>query len=170
MLYDKSGVFSAPRVWWTFRAFGHTRRAATLVLAHVVLSAGARSRLWLGHVVQAHAHVRTRLSSSRGSLCCRVAVLDGGFPAWAADKLPVDTSPVTDDEMSAPANAAEAPPTAWHFRATLDVSNGCLNQQCALVQFPCMTSASQGLHSRLQCQAHGHSNGDLRWSANGDGS
>ena len=49
-------------------------------------------------------------------------MLDGGFPAWAADKLPVDTSPVTDDQMSAPADAAAAPPAASHYHATLNVS------------------------------------------------
>lgn len=36
VLYDKSGVFSAPRVWWTFRAFGHERQAATLVFPSVL--------------------------------------------------------------------------------------------------------------------------------------
>ena len=54
-------------------------------------------------------------------------MLDGGFPAWAADKLPVDTSPVTDGQMSAPADAAAAPPTAPQYRATLNVSKGCLS-------------------------------------------
>ena len=28
IVYDTQGVFSAPRVWWTFKAFGHDRRAA----------------------------------------------------------------------------------------------------------------------------------------------
>jgi len=28
VVYDTQGVFSAPRVWWTFKAFGHDRRAA----------------------------------------------------------------------------------------------------------------------------------------------
>lgn len=23
VLYDRAGIFSAPRVWWTFRTFGH---------------------------------------------------------------------------------------------------------------------------------------------------
>src|SRR3546814_9636383 len=23
VIYDQRGIFSAPRVWWTFRAFGH---------------------------------------------------------------------------------------------------------------------------------------------------
>jgi len=27
VVYDRSGCFSAPRVWWTFRAFGHNRCA-----------------------------------------------------------------------------------------------------------------------------------------------
>ena len=25
ILYDRAGIFSAPRVWWTFKAFGHGR-------------------------------------------------------------------------------------------------------------------------------------------------
>lgn len=25
IIYDRSGIFSAPRVWWTFRTFGHRR-------------------------------------------------------------------------------------------------------------------------------------------------
>ena len=29
VLYDGSGMFSAPRAWWTFRAFGHRRWART---------------------------------------------------------------------------------------------------------------------------------------------
>jgi hypothetical protein len=27
VVYDGAGIFSAPRVWWTFRAFGHDRFA-----------------------------------------------------------------------------------------------------------------------------------------------
>jgi thiosulfate/3-mercaptopyruvate sulfurtransferase len=148
VLYDKSGVFSAPRVWWTFRAFGHERQAATLKLQSVLRRHGVFS--WIGHKVPQHADVHMLVSSLNHGCCCRVAVLDGGFPAWAADKLPVDTSQVTDDQMSAPAKAAAAPSTASHYRATLNVSKGRLNPRCALVQFPCITSASQGLHLRLK--------------------
>lgn len=25
VVYDNSGIFSAPRVWWTWRVFGHQR-------------------------------------------------------------------------------------------------------------------------------------------------
>lgn len=25
VIYDRAGIFSAPRVWWTFKAFGHER-------------------------------------------------------------------------------------------------------------------------------------------------
>ncbi|WP_445401959.1 sulfurtransferase [Zobellella sp. An-6] len=44
VVYDSSGIFSAPRVWWMFRAMGHER----------------------------------------------VAVLDGGLPAWLAAGLPLE--------------------------------------------------------------------------------
>jgi len=27
VVYDRAGIFSAPRVWWTFKAFGHARFA-----------------------------------------------------------------------------------------------------------------------------------------------
>ena len=27
VVYDRSGIFSAPRIWWTFRVFGHERCA-----------------------------------------------------------------------------------------------------------------------------------------------
>ena len=33
VLYDRSGCFSAPRVWWTFRAFGHLRQVPDLLAA-----------------------------------------------------------------------------------------------------------------------------------------
>ena len=45
VVYDTKGIFSAPRVWWTFRLFGAEN----------------------------------------------VAVLDGGMPAWLADKLAVES-------------------------------------------------------------------------------
>jgi thiosulfate/3-mercaptopyruvate sulfurtransferase len=47
VVYDGAGLFSAPRVWWTFKTFG------------------ARD----------------------------VAILDGGFPAWAAEGRPVEEGP-----------------------------------------------------------------------------
>lgn len=25
VIYDRAGIFSAPRVWWTFKAFGHEK-------------------------------------------------------------------------------------------------------------------------------------------------
>lgn len=73
VVYDRAGIFSAPRVWWTFLAFGHAK----------------------------------------------VAVLDGGFPAWAARALPTDTAPVPAADLEAPARAALAPPAERRFRAVL---------------------------------------------------
>ena len=37
ILYDRAGIFSAPRVWWTFKAFGHDR-CDGLVLASTCAS------------------------------------------------------------------------------------------------------------------------------------
>ena len=30
VVYDRAGIFSAPRVWWTFNVFGHDRCTAVL--------------------------------------------------------------------------------------------------------------------------------------------
>lgn len=75
VVYDRSGIFSAPRVWWTFQVMGHSR----------------------------------------------VAVLDGGWPAWCAAGYAVDASPVDADAVHAPARAAAAPDAAPRFQATLQV-------------------------------------------------
>lgn len=63
VVYDGAGLFSAPRVWWTFRTFG------------------ARD----------------------------VAILEGGFPAWKAEGLPVQEGP-------------GQPRARRHFTARLDHS------------------------------------------------
>jgi thiosulfate/3-mercaptopyruvate sulfurtransferase len=60
VVYDAAGLFSAPRVWWTFRVFG----------AH------------------------------------KVYVLDGGFPAWQAEKRPTESGVARKTPVS--------------FKATLD--------------------------------------------------
>lgn len=49
VVYDATGIFSAPRVWWLFKLMGHKD----------------------------------------------VAVLDGGFPKWKAEKRPITTEPAT---------------------------------------------------------------------------
>ncbi|PNW74402.1 hypothetical protein CHLRE_13g607050v5 [Chlamydomonas reinhardtii] len=78
VLYDHLGVFSAPRVWWTFKVFGHDK----------------------------------------------VAVLQGGLPAWRAAGLPLDTSPPpSDSHMFAASAACAAPPAAGSaYKARLDKS------------------------------------------------
>lgn len=73
VVYDRSGVFSAPRVWWTFRAFGHER----------------------------------------------VTVLDGGYPAWQAEGLPIESDPVDDDTVDAAAQAAASSPASTSYPAKL---------------------------------------------------
>ena len=74
VVYDRQGLFSAPRAWWTWRVLGHER----------------------------------------------VAVLDGGLPAWRAAGGAVDTSPVGEEELRAGAAAAQAPPQhPPRYRASL---------------------------------------------------
>ncbi|EIE18910.1 rhodanese domain-containing protein [Coccomyxa subellipsoidea C-169] len=73
VIYDRSGIFSAPRVWWTFRAFGHDR----------------------------------------------VAVLDGGYPAWKAGGHPLDSDPVDDGAVDGAAQAAANPPASTKYPAKL---------------------------------------------------
>lgn len=46
-------------------------------------------------------------------------MLDGGLPAWKAIGGPLDTAPVDDSALQAPARAAQAPPGATRYRASL---------------------------------------------------
>lgn len=64
VIYDRSGIFSAPRAWWTWHVFIHKK----------------------------------------------VAVLDGGLPAWKAAGGQVDTTPIDANSALAPSKAAQAPP------------------------------------------------------------
>lgn len=49
----------------------------------------------------------------------RVAVLNGGFPAWVGEGLPLDESPADEAELAAPALAARSPPADTRFHACL---------------------------------------------------
>ncbi len=72
-----------------------------------------------------------------GFTCARVAVLDGGLPAWKAQGLPVDESPVTDDVLEAPAAAAANPPASTKYRAKLQV--GSAQSQLLHIELVCDT-------------------------------
>lgn len=53
----------------------------------------------------------------------RVAVLQGGLPAWRAKGLPLETdNPPTDDVMFAASRACASPPATTRYRAVLDKS------------------------------------------------
>ena len=53
---------------------------------------------------------------------CRVAVLDGGFPAWQAKGYPVDSEGVSDAEVDAAAHAArQSKPSQARYPAKLQV-------------------------------------------------
>lgn len=54
---------------------------------------------------------------------CRVAVLDGGLPAWKQQGYSVDMSPIDDNVANlsaATAAAAASHPPKTHYPATLD--------------------------------------------------
>ena len=54
---------------------------------------------------------------------CRVAVLDGGFPAWQANDYPVDSETLSDAEVDAAAYAArQSPPRPSRYPAKLQVN------------------------------------------------
>jgi thiosulfate/3-mercaptopyruvate sulfurtransferase len=74
VIYDRQGLFSAPRAWWTWRVFGHNK----------------------------------------------VAVLDGGLPAWKAAGGETDPPPAdAAGEVGKAGKAAAAPPAQRGYHATL---------------------------------------------------
>lgn len=68
----------------------------------------------------------------------RVAVLDGGYPAWQAEGLPIDNEPVEDEPVDAAAQAAASPPASTSYPAKLQVATffsmsciyACMQPQC----------------------------------------
>jgi thiosulfate/3-mercaptopyruvate sulfurtransferase len=109
IVYDRSGIFSAPRVWWTFRVFGHKRCM--------------RPPLTFHSLCKRHAHTCTAYHRGRQKVWpCRVAVLDGGFPAWQAKGYPTDTEPVGDADIEAAVHAARQSSGSPHrYQAQLQV-------------------------------------------------
>ncbi len=56
------------------------------------------------------------------SVICRLAVLDGGYPAWKAGGHPLDSDPVDDGAVDGAAQAAANPPASTKYPAKLQVS------------------------------------------------
>lgn len=50
-----------------------------------------------------------------------MAVLDGGFPAWSVDGLPIDRDAPSDQDVAAPGLAAKDPPSSPSYPAKLNV-------------------------------------------------
>ena len=49
----------------------------------------------------------------------RVAVLDGGYPAWAARGLPKEIDSVPAEDIASPGRAVQSPPEDVKYRAVL---------------------------------------------------
>jgi thiosulfate/3-mercaptopyruvate sulfurtransferase len=75
VIYDRTGLFSAPRAWWTWHVFGHDK----------------------------------------------VAVLDGGLPAWTAAGGDLDSTEVEEEDIHKATAAAQSvtPTTQTTYRAKL---------------------------------------------------
>ena len=87
------------------------------------------------------------MRESRGNwrkpLCpARVAVLDGGLPAWKAEGYPLKTAEVSEDEVDAAAAAARQPGASGRYPAKLQVD--------PLSLAPCLTHTR--VHDSLQCR------------------
>ena len=69
VVYDRSdaGILTSARVWWMFRAMGHDKGLESLTRPSIMM-----------------------LSDS---LLLAVSVLDGGFPRWLLEQLPVESGP-----------------------------------------------------------------------------
>ena len=52
---------------------------------------------------------------------CSVAVLDGGYPAWLAERLEIDKAHQSEDQIEAGARAAQNPPASTSYQAQLQV-------------------------------------------------
>ena len=73
---------------------------------------------WLRAVVIIKLQPRTVLTEA-GMSGRRVAVLDGGYPAWAARGLPKEIDSVPAEDIEAPGRAAQSPPADVAYKAVL---------------------------------------------------
>ena len=83
-----------------------------------------------------NAVLHTPVSNQRWACCfvCRIAVLDGGLPAWLAEGYQMDETPVSHDQIEAAVNAARQPPAKPQYQAHLQVSDPRRYQQSVSVR------------------------------------
>jgi rhodanese-related sulfurtransferase len=91
VIYDQIGIFSSPRVWWTFVAMGHD--------------------------------------------ASKVHILEGGFPAWKEQGLPIEQGDVADDVIMGPTNSAQQPGASSKYKAKLQASKVRPNAHCRGVHY-----------------------------------
>ena len=102
------------------------------------------SRTW-SRQIHASIHLLSR------HLQCRVAVLDGGYPAWQAEGYEVDNSAAKEHEVQDCARAAASPVGRHRYRAEKDVS--CL--ECLTPLYLFFPAASDTIHYK-KATAHQH--------------
>ena len=67
VIYDGAGIFSAPRAWWTFKAFGHKRWASNILSWMLCCS---KHVCWLNNMIVIWKFLEATHGSSR---CCQSA-------------------------------------------------------------------------------------------------
>jgi thiosulfate/3-mercaptopyruvate sulfurtransferase len=85
VVYDRHGVFSSPRVWWTFKMFGHK--------AVYVLDGGLPAWIAAGHEVEAALAETTKSFYKISPACTKVATIDDVLRAVKTDTQIVDARP-----------------------------------------------------------------------------
>jgi hypothetical protein len=87
VLYDRVGIFSAPRAWWTFRIFGHSRCCSTHILACWPISWTLPELSCTLYLQQRGGVAKQPWATSRhhgcGTASCVHATSVRNVPAWA---------------------------------------------------------------------------------------
>lgn len=73
---------------------------------------------------------------TRSKICCRVAVLDGGYPAWQAAGFEIDAAVLEEEEINAAAKSAQNPPADTTYKAHLQARSPLVLGQSTISWLP----------------------------------
>ena len=116
VIYDRHGVFSAPRVWWTFRMFGHKNV--------YVLDGGLPSWIAAGHSVKAAPSDYSTSYYKVTPARAKIAAIDDVLAALDADTQIIDARPPGRFKGTAPEPRAAL--SSGHMPGAINVPFGML--------------------------------------------